>query len=80
VHFRYDFVHSIVTDPATGVVTHHPPCGVKLCFEWLLHQEWRSRLPRISTRGWIAAQRLIDRLRLRGDRWRQLPGPQRFAP
>ncbi|MEN8215618.1 MAG: hypothetical protein ABFS56_04445 [Pseudomonadota bacterium] len=69
-YFRYDFVHSIVNDPDTGIVKkNEPPCGVELSLKWLLNH----RSSGWSTQHWIQIQQMIDTLLLRGRRWREPP-------
>lgn len=78
-HFRFDFVHSLVTDPDTGAVVDGQPWGVSSSLAWLLDDGWRRRLPSIPTRVWLDLQRFLDTALLRNDRWRALP-PARDLP
>jgi hypothetical protein len=69
-YFRYDFAHSIVTDPETGTVKkNEPPCGVELSLKWLVNH----RSSGWSTQRWIQIQQMIDTLLWRGRRWKEPP-------
>lgn len=72
-HFRFDFVHSLVTDPDTGVVVDREPWGVSPSLAWLLDDTWRRRWPSVPTRVWIDCQRWIDERLLRRRRWTTWP-------
>jgi hypothetical protein len=73
-HFRFDFVHSLVTDRNSGAIVDPTPCGVKSSLEWLLDSSWRW--PRVPTRYLLDLRRLIDSGLMGSDRWRRLPDPQ----
>jgi hypothetical protein len=72
-YFRYDFLHSIVTDERGIKKDDEPPCGVELSLKWLLNH--RGRWPRLPTQHWIRIQQTIDFI-LRRDRWERLPEPK----
>jgi len=81
-YFRYDFVHSIVTESKTdtqeeepGVKAEEPavkeeePCGVELSFQWLFNHQGKG-FPR--TEPLIEQQKRIDKLLFwRRSRWEQ---------
>ncbi len=73
-HFRFDFVHSLVTDRRTGEVIDTAACGVSDSLAWLLEPSWRW--PAIPTRVWLRLERLVDDRIRRNGRWRQLPDPE----
>jgi len=65
-YFRYDFVHSIVTNSKS--IDEEEPCGVELSFQWLLNHRGK-RSPR--TVQLIEQQKRIDSLLFwRRYRWR----------
>jgi len=74
-HFRFDFVHSLITDPGSGTVSDSHSCGATLAIQWLLDPCWQSRWPILPTRRWLQVQRFLDRAVGRGQRWRRLPDP-----
>ncbi len=74
--FHIDFAHSVVLDPTTGVVTHHPPCGVKLSFQWLFTA---ARGWSVPTRHRIAVQRFASQLTGKAEHWSRLEAPRRLA-
>jgi len=57
-YFRYDFVHSIATDPNTDT-QQVDPCGVELSFQWLFNHQGKG-FPR--TEQLIEQQKRIDKL------------------
>lgn len=73
-HFRFDFVHSLVTDRDTGEIVDPNACGVALSLAWLLDRGWRW--PSVPTRYWIALERVLDKVRGRGELWERLPDPE----
>ncbi len=74
--FHIDFTHSVVLDSTTGVVTHQPPCGVKLSFQWLFTA---ARGWSIPTRHRIAVHRFADQLTGQAEYWKRLKAPRRLA-
>jgi hypothetical protein len=76
-HFRFDFVHSLVTDRDTGEIVDPNACGVGLSLAWLLDPGWRW--PAVPTRYWIALQRWLDKARGRRELWERLPDPEEVA-
>lgn len=76
-HFRFDFVHSLVTDRVTGAVTDSSSRGVTLSLQWLLGWSWRW--PMIPSRYWLWLQHFLDAVVMRNDRWKRLPNPGRVG-
>jgi len=74
-YFRFDFGHSLVTDPESGSISDPYPCGVTLSLKWLLDPVWQSRWPLISSRRLIGWKRFMDEHVWRNRRWRELPEP-----
>jgi len=79
-NYRFDFAHSLVTDPDSGAVKDHEACGVDLSLQWLLDSRWQrkrwySRFEP-STQTLIAWQEKLDQWTRRGQRWRRLPEPE----
>lgn len=79
-NFRFDFVHSVVSDRDAGVIIEDdPPCGVDYSLGWLLDPAWSRRYSRpLPSRFWIDFQERLDKLTGRGERWRRLPEPEDF--
>lgn len=71
--FRFDFAHALTTDRDSGAIDDRHPCGVTLALDWLLDSRWRW--PMVSTRRWVALQRLVDEKLLKRRRWQRLPDP-----
>lgn len=72
-NFRFDFAHALTTDRDSGAIDDRHPCGVTLALDWLLDPRWRW--PMLSTRRWVAIQRLVDGKLRRSRRWERLPDP-----
>lgn len=69
-YFRFDFAHALATDKGSGAIIDREPCGVHLALQWLFDPAWRL-LPRpITSRRWIALDRVFH-----SQRWERLPDP-----
>jgi hypothetical protein len=75
-YFRFDFVHSLVSDHDTGEVTDSDSCGVTLSLQWLLDPVWHRRFVwKLSSGFWIGLQKFLDTIVKRSSRWKRLPNP-----
>jgi hypothetical protein len=76
-NFRFDFIHSMWLDPASGAVAQRSPCGVRDSLGWLVDPDWSW--PAVPTRFWIGVERRLDGLRGQGARWVRLAPPRSLA-